>query len=119
MKQPITPELVREALGYITASLPRDDWARVGMAIKSEFDDDTGLALFEDWSATADGHDPAATRSTWRSIKAGGGVTIGTLLHMAKEGGFMPPKGAPAAAAPSADELARREGERTRLRAAE
>ena len=119
MKQPITPELVREALGYITASLPRDDWARVGMAIKSEFDDDTGLALFEVWSATADGHDPAATRSTWRSIKAGGGVTIGTLLHMAKEGGFMPPKGAPAAAAPSADELARREGERTRQRAAE
>ena len=119
MKQPITPELVRTALGYITASLPRDDWARVGMAIKSEFDDDTGLALFEVWSATADGHDPAATRSTWRSIKAGGGVTIGTLLHMAKEGGFMPPKGAPAAAAPSADELARREGERTRQRAAE
>jgi putative DNA primase/helicase len=82
------------------------------MAIKSEFPDATGQDLFETWSATADGHDPRATRSTWRSIKAGGGVGIGTLLHLAKEHGFVLPKASEAPAAPSPEVLAQREREK-------
>lgn len=113
MKQTIiTPDLIRAALAHIPASLARDEWARVGMAIKSEFPDATGQDLFEAWSATVDGHDPRATRSTWRSIKAGGGVGIGTLLHLAKEHGFVLPKGSEATAAPSPELLAQRERER-------
>jgi len=73
MKTNITPELIREALHHIPANMPRDDWARVAMAIKSEYPDNTGLDLFTDWSASADGYDVKATRSTWQSIKAGGG----------------------------------------------
>lgn len=87
-----TPDLIRTALQYIPANLPREDWARVGMAIKSEFDNDTGRDLFTDWSATADSFDTNAVAHTWRSIKAGGGVGIGTLLHLAKENGFTVPK---------------------------
>ena len=108
----ITPDLIRAALAHIPASLARDEWARVGMAIKSEFPDDTGRDLFEAWSATADSHDASATRSTWRSIKAGGGVGIGTLLHLAKEHGFVLPKASEAPAAPSPEELARRAREK-------
>lgn len=107
-----TPELIRAALAHIPASLPREEWARVGMAIKSEFPDATGQELFEMWSATAEGHDARATRSTWRSIKAGGGVGIGTLLHLAKEHGFVLPKASEAPAAPSPEVLAQRERER-------
>jgi putative DNA primase/helicase len=95
MKNNITPELIRAALQYIPANLPRDEWARIGMAIKSEFSDGTGLDLFTDWSASADGYDLKATRSTWQSIKAGGGVGIGTLLHLAKGNGFTLPKARP------------------------
>lgn len=62
------------------------------MAIKSEFPDDTGRDLFTDWSATADSFDTKAVADTWRSIRAGGGVGIGTLLHLAKENGFTVPK---------------------------
>lgn len=87
----ITHELVRAALQHIPANLTRDEWARVGMAIKSEFSDDTGRDLFADWSATADSFDANAVAHTWRSIKAGGGVGIGTLLHLAKENGFVLP----------------------------
>ena len=104
----ITTDLIRAALQFIPANLPRDEWARVGMAIKSEFSDGTGSDLFTDWSATADGYDPKATRTTWQSIKAGGGVGIGTLLHLAKENGFTLPKADQAAAKPDADVLARR-----------
>ncbi len=111
MKQTsITPELIRAALAHIPASLPRDEWARLAMAIKSEYPDSTGFDLFDAWSQSApDGYDPKATRSTWRSVKAGGGVGIGTLLHLAKEHGFELPKGSHAPAAPSREELARRE----------
>ena len=89
MQTTITPELIRSALQYVPGNLPRDEWARVGMAIKSEFSDSTGLDLFDEWSQTADGYTIKATRSTWNSIKAGGGVGIGTLLHLAKENGFV------------------------------
>lgn len=47
-----TLEMVSEALTFIPANLPRDEWVRIGMAIKSEFPDDTGLHLFDIWSAT-------------------------------------------------------------------
>jgi putative DNA primase/helicase len=106
MKTPITPGLIRAALAHIPATLPRDEWARVGMAIKSEYPDDTGRELFEAWSATADGYSASDCRSTWRSIKAGGGVGIGTLLHLAKQHGFVLPKGSEAPAAPDPAALA-------------
>ena len=112
MKTNITPELIREALHHIPANMPRDDWARVAMAIKSEYPDNTGLDLFTDWSASADGYDVKATRSTWQSIKAGGGVGIGTLLHLAKENGFDLSKTNPAPNTPSPEAVAQRERER-------
>ena len=115
----ITPQLIRAALAHIPATLAREEWARVGMAIKSEFPDATGQDLFETWSATADGHDPRATRSTWRSIKAGGGVGIGTLLHLAKEHGFVLPKPDHAATGPSPEVLAQREREKAERQRAE
>lgn len=112
-KTNITPELIRTALQHIPANVPRDEWARVAMAIKSEYPDSTGADLFTDWSATADGYDIKATRSTWRSVKAGGGVTIATLLHLAKENGFTLPKADQVPSKPDPEAHARRERERT------
>jgi putative DNA primase/helicase len=110
---PITPELLRQALAHVPAGLPRDEWARVGMAIKAEYPDGTGLNLFDAWSASdGDRYDKKAVHSTWRSIKAGGGVGVATLLHLAKEHGFTLPKAGQAPAAPTAAELAERERQR-------
>lgn len=89
----ITPDLLRNALSFVPANLPRDEWARVGMAIKSEYPDETGLQLFSDWSAASGGtFDAGAVRTTWRSIKAGGGVGVSTLLYLAKQHGFKLPR---------------------------
>lgn len=115
----ITPDLIRAALQHIPANLPRDEWARIGMAIKSEYPDETGKALFADWSATDPASDPKAVKSTWQSIKAGGGVGIGTLLHLAKENGYvMPAQGRPHAM-PDKDTAARLDRERVAARQAE
>ncbi|MDO9199302.1 DUF927 domain-containing protein [Rhodoferax sp.] len=119
MKTNITPELIRSALQFVPANLPRDEWARVGMAIKSEFPDGTGCDLFTEWSATADGYDLKATRSTWQSIKAGGGVGIGTLLHLAKENGYVLPRADQAASKPDPKIAARLARERTASQQAE
>lgn len=117
----ITPELIRSGLAYIPANLPRDVWAQVGMAIKSEYPDGTGFALFDQWSASyPDRYNAQEVKSTWRSIKAGGGVTIATLLHLAKQHGFTLPKTGQAATPPSPEEMARRERDRAeRQRAAD
>lgn len=90
----VTADLVRGALAYISAHLPRDDWAAIGMAIKSEFPDDVGFHMFDRWSESAgEGlYDKQAVRQTWKSIKAGGGVGIGTLFKRAQEQGFVFPK---------------------------
>lgn len=109
----ITPDLVRDALAHIPANLSRDEWARVGMAIKSEYPDSVGFDLFDTWSASdPDRYDLKAVQATWRSVKAGGGVSIATLLHLAKENGFTLPKAGQTLRPSSAAELA----ERGRLR---
>jgi putative DNA primase/helicase len=90
-----TPEKIREALEFIPAHIPRDEWARVGMAIKSEYPDNAGFEIFDDWSQTApDNYNQASVRDTWRSIQASGGVGVGTLFHLAKTNGFTPAPGA-------------------------
>lgn len=119
MKNNITPELVRSALQFIPANLPRDEWARVGMGIKSEFPNSTGFKLFADWSSTAEGYDQRATRSTWQSIKSGGGVGIGTLLHQAKKNGYTLPKPDQAHSIPDPEMIARLAREQAQRQQAE
>lgn len=60
-------ERIRESLQFVPAS-DRETWLRMGMAIKSELAD-TGFDV-------------------WKSIRAGGKVTIGTLFHEAKANGW-------------------------------
>jgi putative DNA primase/helicase len=57
------------------------------MALKSEVSEE-GFDLFDEWSRGGKTYDAAATRDTWRSVKAGGAVAIGTLFHLAKQHGF-------------------------------
>jgi putative DNA primase/helicase len=119
----VTADLIRAALVHISPALPREDWAKVAMAIKSEFPDSTGLDLFDEWSQRdADGYNAKAVKSTWKSVKAGGGVTIATLLQQAQQHGFELPKPDAAqapAAAPDAAELERQRQQRAEREQAE
>ncbi len=77
---------IREALQFIDAS-DREAWLRMGMAIKSELAD-TGFDLWEAWSLQAESFNTKDARDVWKSIRAGGKVTIGTLFYEAKANGW-------------------------------
>ena len=81
---------VAEALSFIDPDLPRDDWLKVCMAFKAAggtWED------FDEWSSRgAKYRGPDDTRKLWESVKAKGGVGVGTLIRSAKEAGWTPPK---------------------------
>jgi putative DNA primase/helicase len=79
-------ERIREALQFIDAS-DRETWLRMGMAIKSELAD-TGFDVWEAWGQQADSFNAKDARDVWKSIRAGGKVTLGTLIHEAKANGW-------------------------------
>lgn len=80
---------IENALAYIAPDVDRDTWARLAMALKSELAED-GYEVFDTWSQGGASYNATDTRDTWKSIKAGGGVGIGTLFHIAGEHGWKP-----------------------------
>ena len=116
----ITSDLILAALAHIPANLARDEWAKVLAALKSEFDNETGLAMADRWSQTApENYNAKNTRDTWKSLKSSGGVTIATLLFMAKQNGFVMPKNDQAPSQPDPATVARLASERAANQKAE
>jgi putative DNA primase/helicase len=76
---------VAAALTAIDASCARDDWVKVGTALKSEFGE-AGFAVWDDWSATGGNYDARETKGTWRSLRPGS-VGLGWLINVAKARG--------------------------------
>lgn len=92
------------ALQFIDPS-NRETWVRIGMAIKSEFGD-VGFDEWDVWSQQAESYDSRDARDVWKSISAGGKVTIGTLFHEAKTQGW---RDDGSYQRPTAEELAERQ----------
>jgi putative DNA primase/helicase len=80
-------DLARSALACIPYQ-DRDQWVKIGMALKGSLGD-AGLPLFEEFTERSSDSRKKDLRSSWRSFKAGGRVTLGTLVHEAKEHGFV------------------------------
>lgn len=78
---------IKDALSFIDSDLPRDEWWKILAAIKSELGEG-GRDLALQWSRGGDSFDLAGFDDTWRSVKPGVGIGIGTLFYMAKEAGW-------------------------------
>lgn len=78
---------VQRMLDCISPNMEREQWARILMAIKSEFGEN-GRNIAQAWSQLGANYDAKAFNSTWKSIKVGGKVTIATLVREAKNNGF-------------------------------
>lgn len=77
----------------VEKSVEREPWLRIGMALRSWSDTDyeTGLALFHKFSARAgEKYDPEGCEKTFHDLDPAGNVTMGSLVHMAKEAGWVP-----------------------------
>jgi len=93
---PIGPEQVaaiRRALQHIDSD-PRDTWIRVGMALKSTGAKAQAYELWCEWSQRSSKFDSKVQERQWRSLREyfadGREVTLGTLFHLAKQGGYVP-----------------------------
>lgn len=83
----VTPEKIRTALSYLSPDLPREDWAKVGMAIKQGLNGE-GFDLFDVWSQGGQSYNRNDTRDTWKSINGNGRITIATLFYLAGQNGW-------------------------------
>lgn len=111
----LTPELIRDALASIPPDVDRDTWARLAMAIKSEFSSGAGFDLWNEWSSRGETYNARSAHDTWRSIKAGGATTIGTLFGIAKDHGFRFPEGGENGAVQTPEQVAAAQAEADRL----
>ena len=87
---------IETMLGHVSS----DDygtWISVGMSLQAELGDD-GLGVWERWSRGSDKFQEGVCDKKWRGFSQEGGVTLGTLYHLAREGGYKPAGGRPAAA---------------------
>jgi RecA-family ATPase len=82
---------ITEMLLHVSSE-DRDTWLRGGMAVHYEFaGSKIGLDIFDNWSKKATSYkDRKDIEYTWNSFKnnAENPVTIGTLIKMAREGGW-------------------------------
>lgn len=74
---------VQEALKFVPADLPYDEWVKVLAALKDGGFDD----FAHSWSAKSPQYDPAEVEKKLASF-TGSGVTIATVFHYAKQGGY-------------------------------
>jgi hypothetical protein len=74
---------VIDMLSKLDPSMPNDEWVKVGMALH-DWDPVKGLELWENWSQGGDNYTEGDTDIRWKSFDLGGGVTLGTISHMAK-----------------------------------
>lgn len=96
-------ERVRTALSFLDYN-NEDVWVKAAMGIKSELGD-AGFDIWDEWGSQYDRYKASSARSRWKSIKAGGRVTIGSLFYDAKAAGWKDDK---KHVKPSAEELERR-----------
>ncbi len=80
-------QAILKALVYISPNSTRDEWVKVGMALKAALGD-SGFQAFDGWSQNGETYNAKATKDTWRSISSSGGVGAGTLFFIAKDHGF-------------------------------
>lgn len=82
-----TADDARNHLSFIDPDIGYDDWIAVGMALHSE---GFGFELWDDWSSKGSKYDAEDMVSHWRSFSSKGGVSYGTVVHMAKQKGWTP-----------------------------
>lgn len=79
---------VQGMLACLNPNMTREDWLRVGMALHAG---GFGFEVWDAWSQPGTTYDAREIAAQWRSFKVvPGGVSMGTLVHMARQAGWEP-----------------------------
>lgn len=105
---------IRAALSFVCPD-DRETWVLMGMAVKAELGP-SGFDLWDEWSQQSGSYQRPAAKAVWRSFKAAGKVSIGSLFHAARAAGW---RDDTTAAVPDPVEVERRRAARAALEAAE
>jgi hypothetical protein len=91
----LSQERVREALDAMPSTgelVGYDQWLTVGMALHST-GADWSRDLWEDWSRASPKYDGVKQEKSWQSFQGNGGVSLGSLYHLARQAGWrLPPE---------------------------
>ena len=99
-------DTVGEALDAIDANCSYSKWRNIGFGLADHFSEHTAKHLFDTWSRNGSKYDEKATELIDDIAGRGsGGVTIGTVIHHAKEAGWEPDFSDEYDGTPSAREL--------------
>lgn len=77
-------------LSYVRGVDDRDTWVKMAFILKEEFGE-PAFDAWDAWSQQGSNYNSRDCRDVWKSCKPGGGsnrATIGTLIALAKEGGY-------------------------------
>ncbi|HEY6527103.1 MAG TPA: PriCT-2 domain-containing protein [Cellvibrionaceae bacterium] len=85
--EPTTLDDVREALGFVRdLAYVREDWVKIGNALKSEFGD-SAFDVWLDWSSNYPKFKSSEARGVWKSLKFGKN-SLGYLFRRAIASGY-------------------------------
>lgn len=90
-----SPDEMATILSFIPPTLPYSEYLSIWMGVASAYPDEQGLALMDAWSSEARAANgqyssPRTQPEKHRQFRRQG-VGIGTVIHYAKQGGYIPP----------------------------
>jgi len=84
---PVERHVAAECLKGLEPDMEYPHWIHVGMALHDASGGaEDGLVLWDTWSAEGKKYEEGVCARMWAGFKAGGGITMGTLRHMAQSG---------------------------------
>jgi hypothetical protein len=76
-----------DLLSHINPDCGYDEWIAIGMGIHSE---GLGFDVWDNWSKSGTKYNANGMQSHWKSFNSGRGITFGTVVKMAQNGGWKP-----------------------------
>lgn len=82
---------IRTMLDHISPDCDYDQWVQVGMGLH-EATQGSGVHIWDDWSAKGEKYNADNIDKHWQSFgKCANPVTLGTIIHLAEQGGWTQP----------------------------
>lgn len=82
----------RMVSGINPDNLEYDEWLRIGLAIHSQYPDDDGLEVWDEWSSSGTRYKEGECHKRWNAFDPNGGTRMATLFWYAEQGGYTPKK---------------------------